>query len=156
MAKTDSTGTKLIADNRNAYREYEILEKHEAGLVLQGTEVKSMREGKINLKDAYGQVKGGELFLIGMHIPPYSHGTYANHEPLRDRKLLLHKTEIRRLIGKIQERGLTLVPLSLYFKGGLAKVSLGLARGKRQHDKRADLKERDVKREVAQAMKSRG
>lgn len=156
MPKADSAGTKLIADNRNAYREYEILEKFEAGLVLQGTEVKSLREGRANLKDAYARIQGGEVFLIGLHIAPYSHGTYANHEPLRERKLLLHKLEIRRLIGKIQERGFSLIPLSLYFKVGKAKVSLGLGKGKRQFDKRADLRDRDVQRELAQAVKARG
>jgi SsrA-binding protein len=156
MAKNESGGTKLISDNKNAFREYEILEKYEAGIVLQGTEVKSLREGKATLRDAYAQVRDGELFLIGLHIPPYSHGTYANHDPLRDRKLLLKKIEIRRLIGKIQERGLTLVPLSLYFKNGLVKVNLGLGRGKQKGDKRADLRDRDVQREVAQAMRARG
>jgi SsrA-binding protein len=156
MAKNEKGGTKLIADHRNAFREYEILEKYEAGLVLQGTEVKSLREGKVTLRDAYAKVERGELFLTGLHIPPYSHGTYANHDPLRDRKLLLHKLEIRRLIGKIQERGLTLVPLSLYFKNGLVKVSLGLGRGKQKSDKRADLRDRDLQREVAQALRSRG
>jgi SsrA-binding protein len=156
MAKKDGGGTKLIADNKNAYREYEIQEKFEAGLVLQGTEVKSLRAGKASLKDAYGKIQGGEIYLVALHIPPYSHGTYANHEPLRDRKLLLHKLEIRRLTGKVQERGLTLVPLAMYFKNGRVKVSLGLGRGKQKADKRADLRDRDVQREMAQALRARG
>ena len=156
MAKKDGGGTKHIADNRNAYREYQIQEKFEAGLVLQGTEVKSLRGGKASLKDAYGKIQGGEIFLVALHIPPYSHGTYSNHEPLRDRKLLLHKLEIRRLLGKVQERGLTLVPLALYFKNGRVKVSLGLGRGKQKADKRADLRDRDVQREMAQALRARG
>jgi SsrA-binding protein len=157
MAKqVDAKGTKLVADNRNAFREYEILERLEAGIVLQGTEVKSLRTGKVNLKEAYGRVVGGEIFLAGMHVSPYSHGTYSNHDPLRERKLLLHKLEIRKLLVKIHERGLTLVPLSLYFRGGKAKVSLGLGRGKKQHDKRADIKDREVQREMAAALRGRG
>src|SRR5262245_50315759 len=137
-----------IATNRRARHEYEILETVEAGLVLRGTEVKSLREGLVNFKDSYASFRNGEGWLLGCHISPYSHGTDANHDPERDRKLLLHKREIARLGGKISERGLTLVPLRLYFKDGRAKVEIGLARGKKLHDKRAALREREVRREM--------
>ena len=139
---------RAIATNRRARHEYEILETVEAGLVLRGTEVKSLRDGLVNFKDSYASVRNGEGWLLGCHINPYSHGTDANHDPERDRKLLLHKREIARLSGKISERGLTLVPLRLYFKEGRAKVELGLARGKKLHDKRATLREREVRREM--------
>jgi len=139
---------RAIATNRRARHEYEILETVEAGLVLRGTEVKSLRDGLVNFKDSYASVRNGEGWLLGCHINPYSHGTDANHDPERDRKLLLHKREIARLSGKISERGLTLVPLRLYFKDGRAKVELGLARGKKLHDKRATLREREVRREM--------
>ena len=143
-----ASGDRPIATNRRARREYEILETVEAGLVLRGTEVKSLREGQVSFKDSYASVRNGEGWLLGCHINPYSHGTDANHDPERDRKLLLHKREIARLSGKISERGLTLVPLRLYFKDGRAKVELGLARGKKLHDKRAALREREVRREM--------
>jgi SsrA-binding protein len=147
--RTDrSSGTKLIAANRRARRNYEILETVEAGLVLRGTEVKSLRDGMVNFKDSYASIRNGEGWLLGCHINPYSHGTDANHDPERDRKLLLHKREVARLGGKISEKGLTLVPLRLYFKGGRAKVEIGLARGKKLHDKRAALREREVRREM--------
>src|SRR5437899_9048235 len=139
---------RVIATNRRARHEYEILETLEAGLVLRGTEVKSLRDGQVNFKDSYVTVRNGEPWLLGCHIAPYSHGTDANHDPERDRKLLLHKREIARLSGKISERGLTLVPLRLYFKDGRAKVELGLARGKKLHDKRAAVREREVRREM--------
>jgi len=141
-------GDRSIATNRRARHEYEILETVEAGLVLRGTEVKSLRDGLVNFKDSYASVRNGEGWLLGCHISPYSHGTDANHDPERDRKLLLHKKEIARLSGKISEKGLTLVPLRLYFKGGRAKVELGLARGKKLHDKRATLREREARREM--------
>jgi len=142
------TSNRPIATNRRARHEYEILETVEAGLVLRGTEVKSLREGLVNFKDSYASFRNGEGWLLGCHISPYSHGTDANHDPERDRKLLLHKREIARLGGKISERGLTLVPLRLYFKDGRAKVEIGLARGKKLHDKRAALREREVRREM--------
>jgi len=123
-------------------------------MVLRGTEVKSLREGRANLKDSYAQVEGEELFLYSMHISPYTHGNIANHEPLRTRKLLMHKKEIRRLIGKIQEKGLALIPVSVYFVRGRAKVELALAKGKRQYDKRQDLKKREDKRERERALKA--
>ena len=141
-------GDRPIATNRRARHEYEILETVEAGIVLRGTEVKSLRDGLVNFKDSYASVRNGEGWLLGCHINPYSHGTDANHDPERDRKLLLHKKEIDRLGGKISEKGLTLVPLRLYFKDGRAKVELGLARGKKLHDKRATLREREVRREM--------
>src|SRR3989441_8418578 len=141
-------GDRTVATNRRARHEYEILETIEAGLVLRGTEVKSLRAGQVTFKDSYATIRNGEAWLIGCHISPYSHGTDANHEPERDRKLLLHRREISRLSGKISERGLTLVPLRLYFKAGRAKVELGLARGKKLHDKRSALREREVRREM--------
>src|SRR3989442_6069124 len=144
----EASGDRPIATSRRARHEYEILETVEAGLVLRGTEVKSLRAGQVNFKDSYASVRNGEGWLLGCHISPYSHGTDANHDPERDRKLLLHKREISRLSGKISERGLTLVPLRLYFKGGPANVELGVARGKKLHDKRSALPERDVRREL--------
>ena len=147
-ARSKDDDRTFVAQNRRARHDYEILETVEAGLVLRGTEVKSLRDGLVNFKDSYASVRNGEGWLLGCHINPYSHGTDANHDPERDRKLLLHKREIARLSGKISERGLTLVPLRLYFKDGRAKVELGLARGKKLHDKRATLREREVRREM--------
>src|SRR5881296_2574851 len=147
-------GDRPIATNRRARHEYEILETVEAGLVLRGTEVKSLRAGLVNFKDSYASVRNGEGWLLGCHISPYSHGTDANHDPERDRKLLLHKRELARLSGKISERGLTLVPLRLYFKDGRAKVELGLARGRKLHDKRAAIREREVRREMDKAARA--
>ena len=146
---------KVIATNRKAYHDYEILETYEAGLVLRGTEVKSLRESQVNFKDCYAAVDNGEAWLIGCYITPYHHGTDANHDPERRRKLLLHRKEIGRLLGKVAERGLTLIPLRLYFKGGRAKCELGLARGKKLHDKRASLREREAKREMAKEARAR-
>jgi SsrA-binding protein len=143
-----------IATNRKARHEYEILEVLEAGLVLRGTEVKALRTGQVNFKDSFATIRNHEAWLRGCHISPYSHGTDANHEPERDRKLLLHRNEIARLMGKVAERGLTIVPLRLYFKDGRAKVEIGLARGKKLHDKRSSLREREVAREMDRA--SRG
>ena len=148
-------GDKPIATNRKAWHEYEILETHEAGLVLKGTEVKSLREGQVNFKDSYASLLREEAWLVGCHIAPYHHGSDANHDADRTRKLLLHRSEISRLIGKVAERGLTLVPLRLYFKNGRAKVELGLARGKKLHDKRQTLRERDARREMAKDARSR-
>jgi SsrA-binding protein len=145
---------RVVATNRRARHEYEILETLEAGLVLRGTEVKSLRAGQVNFKDSYATVRGGEAWLLGCHISPYSHGTDANHDPERERKLLLHGREITRLTGKVAERGLTVVPLKVYFKNGRAKVELGLARGKKLHDKRAALRERETRREMDRAARS--
>ena len=143
------SGDKVIATNRKAFHNFSILETYEAGLVLRGTEVKSLREAQVNFKDCYAAIDQGEAWLIGCHITPYHHGSDANHDPERRRKLLLHRREIGRLLGKVAERGLTIVPLRLYFKEGRAKVELGLARGKKLHDKRASIRERDERRELA-------
>jgi SsrA-binding protein len=144
-------GDRVIATNRRARHDYEILETLEVGLVLRGTEVKSLREGLVNFKDSFATVRNGEVWLRGCHISPYSHGTDANHDPERDRKLLLHGREISRLAGRVAERGLTLVPLRLYFKDGRAKLELGLAKGRQLHDKRSALREREVRREMDKA-----
>ena len=147
-------GDRTVATNRRARHEYEILETVEAGLVLRGTEVKSLRAGQVTFKDSYATVRNGEAWLLACHISPYSHGTDANHVPERDRKLLLHARELNRLSGKIAERGLTLVPLRLYFKGGRAKLEIGLARGKKLHDKRSAIREREVAREMDRAARA--
>jgi SsrA-binding protein len=139
---------KIIAENRKARHEYFIEDEYEAGLVLKGTEVKSLRQGRANLKDSYAKVKNGELFVHQMHISPYTFAYYDNHDPLRVRKLLLHHFEIRRLYGKLSERGYALIPLRLYFREGKVKVLLGLAKGKRQYDKRETLRQRDQKRDM--------
>lgn len=162
MAKTNTKtssggGIKIAADNRQARYQYEILETYEAGLALLGTEVKSIREGKVNLRDGFANVKGGEVWLHNVHISPHKMTNLAyNHEPRRTRKLLLHKQEIRKLIGQTEQKGLTLVPLKMYFKDGRVKVSIALARGKKLHDKRESLKKKQDKREMARAMKSQG
>jgi SsrA-binding protein len=145
-------GRKVIASNRKARHDYAILDTYEAGISLTGTEVKSLRAGRASLVDAFGQVRDGEIYLYGLHIPEYAQGTWTNHEPRRTRKLLLKRPEIVRLIGKLHESGLTLVPLSLYFSDGWAKVELGLARGKKSYDKRQDLAQRDANREITRAM----
>ena len=142
-------GRKLVASNRKARHDYSILDVFEAGIALTGTEVKSLRAGRASLVDAFAQEKDGEIFLHGMHVAEYAQGTWTNHEPRRTRKLLLTRHEIARLIGKLKESGLTLVPLSLYFSDGWAKVELGLARGKKSYDKRQDLAKRDADREIA-------
>src|SRR5215468_8418481 len=146
---------KIIATNRKAFHNFSILETYEAGLVLRGTEVKSLREAQVNFKDCYAAIDDGEAWLIGCHISPYHHGSDANHDPDRKRKLLLHKREISRLLGKVAERGLTLIPLRLYFKEGRAKVELGLARGKKLHDKRASIRERESRREMEKESRAR-
>jgi SsrA-binding protein len=144
-----------IAVNRKARHDFLIEETMEAGLVLAGSEVKALREGKANLKDSYGRLENGEVFLWNAHISPYGPASQFGHEPTRARKLLLHRDEIRRLTGKVKERGLTLIPLRLYFKKGRAKVELALARGKKRHDKRAAIREREVRREMDRAMRKR-
>jgi SsrA-binding protein len=145
-------GRKVVASNRRARHDYAILDTFEAGIALTGTEVKSLRAGRASLVDGFGQVKDGEIYLHAVHIPEYAQGTWTNHEPRRIRKLLLKRGEIDRLIGKVKESGLTLVPLSLYFSDGWAKVELGLARGKRSYDKRQDLAKRDADREITRAV----
>jgi SsrA-binding protein len=149
------SGKKIICVNKKASHSYFIEAKYEVGLVLQGTEVKSLREGRANLKESYAKVKDGEIFLYNCHISPYSHGNRLNHDPTRPRKLLLHKREIRRLFGKVAERGYTLVPLSLYFTHGKAKLELGLGKGKKLYDKRQTMKERDANREMERVFKQR-
>ena len=144
-----------IARNRQASHKYHLLEKWEAGLVLTGTEVKSLRGGKAQIKDGYASVRDGEVWLYNVHIPPYAPATRENHEPERPRKLLLHKREIERLIGKTREKGLTLVPTRIYFSGGRAKVEIALARGKDVGDKRRSIKERELKREMERAVSAR-
>ena len=149
------SGKKIICVNKQAAHSYFIEDKYEAGLVLQGTEVKSLREGRANLKESYARIKDGEVFLYQCHISPYSHGNRQNHDPIRPRKLLLHKQEIRKLIGKVTERGYTLVPIRMYFSHGKAKLEFGLGKGKKLHDKRHSLKEKDAKREMQRAFKQR-
>jgi SsrA-binding protein len=146
---------KDIAVNRQAFHNYEIIEKFEAGIVLTGTEIKSARDGKANLKDAYGIVKSGEIWLLNAHISPYSHGSYANHDPLRTRKLLLKRSEINRLIGRTTERGLTLVPLRMYLKDGFLKCELALAKGRKVHDKREVERKKTIDKETKQALSER-
>ena len=148
-------GEKLVASNRRAHHNFDILETHEAGLVLQGTEVKSLRDSRADLKESYARIDGKEAWLLGLHISPYAQGNRANHDPLRPRKLLLHRGEINRLLGKIMEKGLTLVPLRLYFKQGRAKVEIGLARGRKTLDKRHAIREREETREVQRALRER-
>ncbi len=150
----NSTGYKIVSDNRQARFLYDILETYQAGIELKGTEVKSIREGKVNLRDGYGLIRNGELWLINVHISPWgSASNYFNHDPLRTRKLLLHKEEIRKLVGKVEQKGLTLVPLKMYLKNGWVKVDIGLGKGKKLHDKREDMKRRDDKREIERAIK---
>jgi SsrA-binding protein len=144
-----------IAENRKAFHDFHLLETFEAGLVLLGTEVKAIREGRVNLRDSFARVEGNEVYLYNVHISPYSHRGYADHEPLRRRKLLLHRNEIRKLIGKTVVKGMTLVPVRLYFKDGRVKVAVSLAKGKKEFDKRETLKQREVDRETRAAIKSR-
>ncbi len=147
---------RIIAQNRKARHDYDILETYEAGIVLQGSEIKSVRDGRVNLKDSYAKVRDGELWLYGMHISPYDKASYFNHDPLRPRKLLLHRKEINRLMGKVQERGLTLIPLKIYINDrGWAKVELALARGRKLHDKRKKIIEREIRRELERALRRR-
>jgi SsrA-binding protein len=144
-----------IAENRKALHDYHILETYEAGIVLLGTEVKSIREGRVNLRDSFARVEKGEVWLYNVNISSYSHRGYADHEPLRQRKLLMHRDEIRKLIGRTVEKGMTLVPLRLYFKSGRVKVSIGLAKGKKDYDKRETIKRREADRETRAAIKAR-
>jgi SsrA-binding protein len=148
-------GTKLIADNRRARHDYHLLERFEAGLVLTGTEVKSLREGRASLQRAFADVRGDELWLVGAHIPEYAQGNIANHDPDRERKLLLRRREIDSLLGQVRERGLTLIPTRLYFKDGRVKVEIALARGKEARDKRRDIADRDARRQMEQALKEK-
>lgn len=146
---------KLIAENRKARHDYHLVERHEAGLELTGTEVKSLRAGQAHLQQAYAELRDGQVWLVGAHIAPYEQGTYANHDPDRDRRLLLHRREIDSLGGKVRERGFTLVPTRLYWKNGRAKVEIALARGKEARDKRRDIAKRDAQREMERELKSR-
>ncbi|MBI2222276.1 MAG: SsrA-binding protein SmpB [Acidobacteria bacterium] len=156
MAKTDDKpAERPIADNRKAFHDYHIVETFEAGVALLGTEVKAIREGRVNLRDSYGRAEGGEIWIYNVHISPYSHRGYADHEPTRRRKLLLHADEIRKLIGKTTERGMTLVPTKMYFKRGRVKVAIGLAKGKKAHDKRETIRRREAERETRAAIKER-
>jgi SsrA-binding protein len=154
MATKPTSGEKLIASNKKALHDYFIVQKFEAGLALTGTEVKALRDGKANLKDAYVIFKDGEAFLFGMHVSPYSHGNIQNHEPERTRKLLLHRNEIEKLRVQTVEKGLSIVPLRLYFKGSRVKTEIAIVRGKKQYDKRETERTREADREAAQAMKS--
>jgi len=156
VGKEEPAGERALATNRKAFFNYEVLERAEAGIALVGTEVKSIREGGLNFRDAFVELRGGELFLVGCRIGPYSHGNLMNHAEDRVRKLLLHKREIRKLGGKVTEKGLTLIPLRAYLKRGRVKVEIGLARGKREHDKREAIKRKDIERETRQAMRQRG
>jgi SsrA-binding protein len=157
---TEKTARELaqanIAENRKAFHDYHLLETFEAGVVLLGTEVKAIREGRINLRDSFARVEEGEVFLYNVNISSYSHRGYADHEPLRRRKLLLHRREIRKLIGRTVEKGLTLVPVRMYFKDGRVKVAISIAKGKKDYDKRETIKRRDTDRETRAAVKSRG
>ena len=146
---------RVAVSNRKARHDYFILDTFEAGLVLKGTEVKSLRGGNANLLDSHAVIKNGEVWLLGMHISPYERGSYLNHDPRRTRKLLLSKREIRRLLTRVQEKGLTIVPLSIYFKGPFAKVELAIAQGKKSYDKREAIKQRDAKRDIAQRLRHR-
>jgi SsrA-binding protein len=146
-------GIKIVAQNRKARHDYLIEESHEAGLVLKGTEVKALRDGRANLKDGYAKIKNGELFLMDVHISPYAFGNRFNHDPLRPRKLLMHGREIHRLVGKVKEKGFALIPLSIYFSHGRAKVSLALAKGKKLYDKREALKRKEMEKEVQRAQR---
>jgi SsrA-binding protein len=144
-----------IAENRKAFHDYHVLETFEAGVVLLGTEIKAIREGRVNLRDSFARVEDGEVFLYNVNISPYSHRGYADHEPLRRRKLLLHREEIRKLIGKTVEKGMTLVPVRLYYKNGRVKVAVSLAKGKKEYDKRETIKRREADRETRAAVKAR-
>jgi SsrA-binding protein len=151
MAKQGTSGRKVVATNRRARHDYDVLETLECGLVLTGSEVKSLRAGQIQLKDAYAEIRGAELWLTSAHIAPYKFAREGGHDPERPRKLLLHRRELERLIGKVNEAGLTLIPLSVYFSSGLAKVEIALARGRRTIDKRQRIKEREMQREMGRA-----
>ena len=153
MAEKKKQG-RVIAQNKKAYHDYFVDEKYEAGIALFGTEVKSLRAGTVNLKDSYCEIRGGELYAVGFHISPYDHGNIFNHEPLREKKLLMHKKEILKLHGLVAQKGFTLVPLSLYFSGSRVKMELGLCRGKKLYDKREDMAKNDAKRTMERTFKS--
>ncbi|MBW3655773.1 MAG: SsrA-binding protein SmpB [Gemmatimonadetes bacterium] len=146
-------GTKTVVQNRKARHEYHILDTWEAGIALQGTEVKALRQGRANLQDSFARITGGEMWLYNLHISPYEQGNRFNHDPLRPRKLLMHRNELRKLVGQVEQKGLTLVPLDIHFSRGIAKVNLALVRGKQLHDKRQTLKERDDQRDMQRAFK---
>ncbi|MEL7036488.1 MAG: SsrA-binding protein SmpB [Cyanobacteria bacterium J06592_8] len=153
MSKNNGDGRKIITDNRKARYLYELLETYQAGIELLGTEVKSIRAGRVNMQDGYALVRNGEAWLFNVHISPYETSAYFNHDPRRTRKLLLHRKEINKLIGLVEQKGLTLVPTKMYFKNGLVKVDIAVARGKKLHDKRETIKQRDDKRQMARALK---
>jgi SsrA-binding protein len=153
MAAPEVRGEKVVTTNRKARHEYEILDTFEAGIVLTGTEVKSLRQGNANLSDSHAELKNGELWLLGMHISPYEQGSYANVDPMRTRKLLLHKNEILKIGGRISAKGLTLVPLRVYFTHNIAKIQLGLARGKKEYDRREDIAKREAERRIRQRLR---
>ncbi len=153
MGKSQSSGIKLVANNKKAYHDYFILEKYEAGISLVGTEVKSLRAGKCSIKEAYVRIDNGEVYVVGMNISPYEQGNIFNRDPLRVRKLLLHKSEINKLIGDTAEKGITIMPLQVYFKDGRAKIEIGLAKGKKNYDKRQDIAKKDARREVERDFK---
>lgn len=155
MAEKKKAAGKIITQNKKAWHDYFVDEKYEAGIVLYGTEVKSIRGGSVNLKDSYCTIRGGELFVVGMHISPYEQGNIFNRDPLRDKKLLMHRKEIMKLAGLVNQKGYTLVPLSLYFSGSNVKVELGLCRGKKLYDKREALAEKDADREIDRRMRER-
>ena len=155
MAKAPKENVKLIANNKKAYHDYFIEDKYEAGISLAGTEVKSLRQGKCSIKESFIRIEKGEVFIYGMHISPYEKGNIFNKDPMRIKKLLMHKYEINKLNGKLQQKGLTLVPLQVYLKGGLVKVEVGLARGKKLYDKRDSLAKKDMKREAEKEFKIR-
>ncbi len=144
---------EIVIRNKKAFHDYHILERYEAGIVLHGTEVKSIRDGLVNIKESYARVRKGEIWLDNCHISPYSHGNISNHEPLRPRKLLLHRREINKLIGKVEQKGLTLVPLNLYLTNGLIKLELAVARGKKSHDKRETARRKTIEREIQAELK---
>ncbi|MDY7024033.1 MAG: SsrA-binding protein SmpB [Cyanobacteriota bacterium] len=153
MSKNNGDGRKIITDNRKARYLYELLETYQAGIELLGTEVKSIRAGRVNMQDGYALVRNGEAWLFNVHISPYETSAHFNHDPRRTRKLLLHRKEINKLIGLVEQKGLTLVPTKMYFKNGLVKVDIAVARGKKLHDKRETIKQRDDKRQMARALK---
>lgn len=155
MADSKKTGIRTVAQNKKAFHDYFVEDKYEAGIALSGTEIKSIRAGGVNLKDSYCQIKNGEIWAVGMHISPYEHGTIFNREPLRDRKLLMHKKEILKLEGQTTQKGLTLVPLSLYFSGQQIKVEVGLCRGKKMYDKRDSIAKAESDREIERRLKDK-
>ena len=155
MADSKETGIRTVAQNKKAFHDYFVEDKYEAGIALSGTEIKSIRAGGVNLKDSYCQIKNGEIWAVGIHISPYEHGTIFNREPLRDRKLLMHKKEILKLEGQTTQKGLTLVPLSLYFSGQRIKVEVGLCRGKKMYDKRDSIAKAESDREIERRLKDK-